>query len=117
MALFSNINFEKLRSGLSKTRNKFINNLNEAFTGIELVNEDTLDEVESILISSDIGSELSESILDMARIKLKEEKDLSKDNFLKLIKHELGKVLTKNADSRSNSADEMEKYKPYVILI
>ncbi len=114
MNLFENINFSKLKNGLSKTRTKIVNTINETVTRKAVLDDKTLDEIEEILITSDIGFDTSEKIIESARERLHGEKDRSKINILETVKKELIQVL--NTDNQTNG-NELEKYKPYVILI
>ena len=114
MNLFENINFSKLKDGLSKTRSKIVNTINETITRKAVLDDKTLDEIEEILITSDIGFDTSEKIIESARERLHREKDRSKINILESVKKELIEVLKTETQSNGN---EIEKYKPYVILI
>ena len=115
MNLFKNINFDKLKNGLAKTRNKIFNQINETFTGKAVVNESVLDELEEILITSDIGYEIAERVIEQARVSLKNEKDRSKINIIEILKKELVNTLQHNYNE--NGGIDTGKYKPYVILI
>ena len=64
--------FQKLVSGLSKTRNNIVSGLNSIFTGFSKIDEDFYEELEEILIMSDIGVNTTESILDNLREEVKE---------------------------------------------
>ena len=75
MALFDKIKFNKLKSGLSKTRNKIVNSINEKITGKAVIDENIIDEIEEILITSDIGFDTAEKIIENLRVNLKSEKD------------------------------------------
>ncbi len=116
MNLFDNINFDKLKEGLTKTRKKIVNSINEAVTGKAVVDDKTLDELEEILITSDIGFDISEKIIEQARVSYKNEKDREKINLLEYVKRELEKVFTANGNSNASKIN-IEKFKPYVILI
>ena len=85
MKLFNNLNFNRLKDGLSKTRNKLVNSITESFTGKAVIDDSTLDELEEILISSDLSSELSEKIINNLRKNLKEEKDRTLDRIAKYL--------------------------------
>ncbi|MDF2502768.1 MULTISPECIES: signal recognition particle-docking protein FtsY [Clostridium] len=66
--------FDKLKSGLSKTKNNFTDRITEILTGTVSIDEDMYDELEEILITSDIGVETSVYIIDKLREKIREEK-------------------------------------------
>lgn len=116
MNLLKNLNLGKLKTGLSKTRDKIYNSINEAVSGKALLDEKTLDEIEEILITSDIGFETTEKIIENARIALKSEKDRSNLNIIEAVKSELQNVLNKNKYDNKNG-NELDNYKPYIILV
>ena len=64
--------FKKLVSGLSKTRNNIVSGLNSIFTGFSHIDEDFYEELEEILIMSDIGVNTTEEILENLREQVKE---------------------------------------------
>ncbi len=115
MGLLNNLNFDKLKSGLTKTRNKIVNTINETISGKAVLDNKTLDEIEEILITSDIGYDTAEKIIENARIKLKSDKDRSGINIIQTVKDELTSSL--KIDSEKNEEIGIEKFKPYVILI
>jgi fused signal recognition particle receptor len=117
MVLFDNINFNKLKSGLSKTRTKIINSINEKITGKAVIDETIIDEIEEILITSDIGFDTSEKIIESVRVALKSEKDRTQFNINKIIKDELASVVSDGSPKETNKEDDISKTKPYVILI
>lgn len=111
MSIFKNFNLEKIKNGLSKTRNKIVRTISETLTGKAQIDENTLDQIEEILITSDMGVETAEKVIDNVRRNLKNEKDRSVNNVLNLIKAELYKILPDG-----NNFYEL-KVKPYIILI
>lgn len=116
MKLFKNINFDKLKSGLTKTREKVVTRIAETISGKAKLDDATLEELEEILISSDIGVETTDRIIENTRIALKSEGDRSTINIFAAIQDELVKSLKEHATVK-NEFEEIEKYKPYVILI
>ena len=56
--------FSRLREGLSKTRGKFTEGVQRAFLGEKVINEDILEELETILLTSDVGVAATQEILD-----------------------------------------------------
>ncbi len=113
MSLFKNFNFNKLKEGLSKTRDKIVNSITETVTGKAVIDELTLDQIEEILLGSDIGFDTTEKIIESVKRNLKSERDRSGEKIIDLIKKELTDVLSvKNSDSK-----ELSLNKPYIILI
>jgi fused signal recognition particle receptor len=113
MSLFNNFNFDKLKNGLAKTRNKIVNSINEVVTGKAVIDDLTIDQLEEILVSSDIGFDTTEKIIENVRINLKAEKDRSQLNIIKIVKDELVKILNQN----NSNVDDYKLHKPFVILI
>ena len=64
--------FEKLVSGLTKTRNNIVSGLNSIFTGFSNIDDDFYEELEETLIMSDIGVNTTEEILDTLKEQIKE---------------------------------------------
>ena len=116
MKLFKNLNLDKLKGGLTKTREKIFTSITETISGKAKIDEEVLDDLEEILISSDIGMDTSEKIIDATREFLKAEKDRTEENIINVIKNELVYTLEENNDGVSEYS-RLEKYKPYVILI
>ncbi len=118
MTLFDNINFNKLKSGLSKTRNKIVNSINEKITGKAVIDENIIDDIEEILLSSDIGFDTSEKIIENIRVALKSEKDRTQFNIINTVKDELVSAISNGSADDKNIEDEITIIsKPYVILI
>ena len=115
MSLFDNFNFDKLKNGLSKTRKKMVNSINELVTGRAVLDDKTLDEIEEILVTSDIGFELTTKIIDRARYFNTVEKNRKDSSITDSIKKELAKAL--EMGNLPDVENNIEKYKPYVILI
>jgi len=116
MGLFDNLNFSKLKTGLTKTRNRLVNSINETLTGKSIIDEETIDQIEEILLSSDIGALTSVRIIETVRDKIKNESSVTNLSVVNTVKEELVTVL-----SNGNGIDEQKSYndisKPYVILI
>jgi len=116
MKLFKNLNLEKLKGGLSKTREKIFTSITETISGKAKLDEEILDDLEEILITSDIGTDTTEKIIEATREFLKNEKDRTEDNVINVIKNELVYTLEENNDGISEYS-KLDNFKPYVILI
>lgn len=116
MKLFKNINLDKLKTGLSKTRNKLVSGINEAFTGKAELDEATLDELEEILISSDIGVDTAMDIIDETRKTMRSEKGRTKESAFEALQNKLKEIL-EDYSREQTEFEIIEKYKPYIILI
>ena len=103
--------FDKLKNGLGKTKSSFGDKMNNIFSSFRKVDEDLLEELEEILIMSDIGVETSSAIIDNLRQRIKKEKIESEENVKNALKEEMKKIL----DEQENGLDLSTK--PIVILV
>lgn len=118
MAILSNININKLKEGLSKTKEKLFSGISEAINTKAVVDEDVLDHLEEILISSDIGAETAFKIIENTRAELYYLNDRSKENILKTLKKEMSDVLKKSNDETTSKFEEkINEANPFVILV
>lgn len=116
MNLFKNLNLGKLKNGLTKTREKIFNSISETISGKAIIDEEVLDELEEVLITSDIGMDTAERVIEAARKSLKSEKERSEEKIISVIKNELIKSLDEHNKYKSEF-EQIEKFKPFVILI
>jgi fused signal recognition particle receptor len=118
MGLFDNFNFDKLKDGLAKTRKKLADTFKEEMTGRAVINEDLLDHIEENLITSDLGFDLTERVMDRTRYFFRLKSDRSNNSLIQTVKEELQKVL-EHGDQHLHKTLEQElpKFKPYIILI
>ena len=103
--------FDKLKSGLGKTKASINEKINNVFSTFRKVDEDLLEEFEEALIMSDVGIETSTKIIDNLRIRAKREKIETEEDLKAALRDEMKKMI-EVADERLN----LEK-KPAVILV
>ncbi|MCF6268165.1 MAG: signal recognition particle-docking protein FtsY [Melioribacteraceae bacterium] len=113
--MFKNFNLDKLKNGLSKTKKKLFDGISEAVSTKAVIDEDILDELEEILITSDIGIDTAMKIIKNTRAELYYENDRSKLNITEIIKNELISVLINGEEDRNTF--EIGDKKPFVILV
>ena len=65
--------FDKLKSGLGKTKNSFGEKISNVFNSFKKIDEDFLEELEEVLIMSDIGMQTSVNIISQLRQRIKKE--------------------------------------------
>ncbi len=85
--------FDKLKHGMNKTKNSFDEKINNIFKSFKKVDEDFLDELEEILIMSDIGMDTSVKIIGNLRQRLKKEKIQEEEEVKQLLREEMQKIL------------------------
>ena len=85
--------FDKLKQGLGKTKNSIDEKINNVFSVFRKVDEELLDELEEVLVMSDIGVETSVKIIDELRTKIKKEKIEDEDDVKKALKEIMADIL------------------------
>ena len=85
--------FDKLKNGLGNTRDNFNEKINNVFSSFRKVDEELLEELEEILIMSDIGVETSTEIISNLREKIKKEKINDEEGVKKALKEEMQEIL------------------------
>ncbi len=103
--------FDKLKQGLGKTRDSLNDKINSVFSNFRKVDENLLEELEEILIMSDIGVETATEIISRLRNRIKLEKITDEQGVKNVLKEEMQKIL----DKVPNGLEL--KTKPTVILV
>ncbi len=85
--------FEKLKNGLSKTKQSFDDKINSVFSNFRKVDEDLLDELEEALVMSDIGMNTSVKIISNLRDRIKKEKIEDEEAVRQALREEMQKML------------------------
>ena len=85
--------FDKLKNGLNKTKKSFDEKINNVFSNFRKVDEEFLDELEEVLIMSDIGVETSTKIIDSLRERIKKEKIEGEEEVKKALREKMKKIL------------------------
>ena len=85
--------FDKLKNGLNKTKTSFDEKINNVFKNFRKVDEDFLDELEEVLIMSDIGMNTSIKIISNLREKIKKEKIQDEEEVKQALREEMQKIL------------------------
>lgn len=85
--------FDKLKNGLGKTRDNFNEKINNVFSGFRKVDEELLEELEEILIMSDIGVDTSVQIISALRDRIKKEKITDEEGVKTALKEEMQRIL------------------------
>ena len=103
--------FGKLKNGLGKTKKTINDKINNVFSSFRKVDEELLEELEEVLVTSDIGMETSINIIDSLRTKIKKEKIEDEESVKKALK-EIMKEILDVAEPKLNL-----ETKPSVILV
>ena len=85
--------FDKLKNGLNKTKTSFDEKINNVFSNFRKVDEEFLDELEEVLIMSDIGMDTSIKIISNLRERMKKEKIQDEEDVKQSLREEMQKIL------------------------
>ncbi len=103
--------FEKLKTGLSKTKESFNTKINEVFSNFRKVDEEFLEELEEVLIMSDMGVDTSVKIVDNLRKRIRKDNIKEEEEVKEALRDEIKKIF----DEVDNSLNLNTK--PSVILV
>lgn len=114
---FSKQKKENLDQGLKKTKDSFLGKIARAVVGKSKVDEEVLDNLEEILITSDVGVETTLKIIEKIEARVKKDKVLGTEELNGILKEEIENLL-EESDSGSESFDvKSEDKDPYVIMV
>ena len=85
--------FDKLKQGLNKTKTSFDEKINNVFSNFRKVDENFLDELEEVLIMSDIGMDTSVKIISNLRERIKKQKIQDEEEVKQALREEMQKIL------------------------
>ena len=112
---FSKQDQNKLETGLAKTKNSFLSRLGKVVVGKTKIDEDFLDELESILIQADVGVATTLKIIDALEDRTKKEKYLGFNDLIKMLREEISGLLTqKEIDEK---VSENNNHHPHVVMV
>ena len=105
MGMFGNV-FEKLKVGLTKTRDGLTDKINEALKLAVTIDEDLYEELEEILITSDIGMDTTVEIIDRLKEKIRKEKINDTNMVLPALKEVIKDMLLEGTDEEEEEAEK-----------
>lgn len=120
MGLFGLFNKEKketLDQGLSKTKESVFSKLTRAVAGKSKVDEEVLDNLEEVLVSSDVGVETTLRIIERIEERVSKDKYLNTSELNKILKEEIAGLLSENNSSQVTDFDDALPATPYVIMV
>ncbi|MDD2618789.1 MAG: signal recognition particle-docking protein FtsY [Bacteroidales bacterium] len=116
-SIFSKDKKEKLDQGLSKTKESFFTKINRAIAGKSKVDDQVLDQLEEILIGSDVGVETTLRIIERIEKRIERDKYVTTDELYTILREETAELLIENNQEASNDFIIPENSKPYVIMV
>ena len=108
---------ESLNKGLEKTKESVFHKLSRAVAGKSKVDEEVLDKLEEVLVSSDVGVETTLNIISRIEARVAKDKYLSTAELNTILKEEIVALLEKNQDDQQSDFSSPLKSVPYVIMV
>ena len=115
--LFSNKKKETLDKGLEKTKESVFSKLARAVAGKSTVDDDVLDDLEEVLITSDVGVETTVKIIHRIEERVARDKYVSTSELDRILREEIASLLEENHSNDNENWDLPSDHKPYVILV
>lgn len=115
--LFSKEKKETLDKGLQKTNENFFGKLGKALVGKSTVDEEVLDNLEEVLVSSDVGVNTTLKIIDRIQQRVARDKYLGASELDRILKEEIAALLSENHSEDLLEFQTPEGKKPYVIMV
>ena len=117
MGLFSRFQKDTLDKGLAKTKESVFKKISRAIVGKSTVDDEVLDNLEEVLITSDVGVETTLKIIERIQERARADKYLNTNELNKLLRDEITALLAENKANSHDNAIETTAGKPYVIMV
>jgi fused signal recognition particle receptor len=116
-SFFSKEKKDKLDQGLEKTKSGLLDRIGKALLGKSTVDNDFLDELEEILVTSDVGIETTLKIIDRLKDRAARDKFINSSELNKLLKEEIASLLSENDNPYLATFENLQGKKPYVMMV
>ena len=114
---FSKDKKEKLDQGLEKTREGVFSKLTKAVIGKSRVDDEVLDNLEEVLVTSDVGVETTLKIIKRIEARVAEDKYVGTDQLNRMLREEIVELLKENNSGDVDGLPIQSDKKPYVIMV
>jgi fused signal recognition particle receptor len=108
---------ESLNKGLEKTKESVFHKLSRAVAGKSKVDDEVLDNLEEVLVSSDVGVATTLSIIERIEARVAKDKYLNTGELNAILKEEIVALLEKNQNDSASDFSQTLKNVPYVIMV
>ena len=115
--LFSKKKKETLDEGLSKTKENVFAKITRAVAGKSKVDDEVLDELENVLVTSDVGVDTTLKIIKRIEERVARDKYVSTSELTTILRQEIASLLTENGSADGDSFDLPSGPNPYVIMV
>lgn len=114
---FSKPKKETLDKGLERTKTSFLSKIARTIVGKSKVDDDVLDDLEEVLISSDVGVETTLKIIEKIEARVKKDKVLGTEELQRILKEEIAQLLDEGSANNPIQTSFQEGKEPYVIMV
>lgn len=114
---FSKEKKESLDKGLEKSKENFFSKLGKALVGKSTVDEEVLDNLEEVLVSSDVGVETTLKIVERIQERVARDKYMSTSELDRILKEEVAALLSETNNTDFQDFETPADKKPYVIMV
>lgn len=108
---------ETLDKGLEKTKESVFTKISRAIAGKSTVDDDVLDDLEEVLITSDVGVDTTLKIIERIQERVARDKYVSTSELNNILREEIAELLEENNTGDLDDWDLPSDHKPYVILV
>jgi fused signal recognition particle receptor len=115
--LFSKEKKETLDKGLEKSKESFFGKLGKALVGKSTVDDEVLDNLEEVLVTSDVGVGTTLKIIERIQKRVERDKYLGTSELDRILKEEIASLLSENNTSDTQDFETPPDKKPYVIMV
>ncbi len=115
--IFSSEKKETLDKGLEKSKTSFFSKLGKAVAGKSKVDDDVLDNLEEVLVTSDVGVNTTLKIIDRIEERVSKDKYLGTDELNTILREEIAGLLSETTQEESSDFILPDGVKPYVIMV
>ncbi|HNU60482.1 MAG TPA: signaling recognition particle receptor family protein, partial [Aquaticitalea sp.] len=115
--IFASDKKETLDKGLEKSKTSFFSKLNKAVAGKSKVDDDVLDNLEEVLVSSDVGVATTLKIIERIEARVAKDKYLGTSELNKILREEIAGLLSETNTGNATEFSLPQHKKPYVIMV
>ena len=115
--IFSSEKKETLDKGLEKSKSSFLGKLSKAVAGKSKVDEDVLDKLEEILVTSDVGVNTTLKVIQRIEARVEKDKYLGTDELNQILRDEIAGLLSETNSGEATEFTIPENKKPYVLMV
>ncbi|MGY6648271.1 signal recognition particle-docking protein FtsY [Wenyingzhuangia sp. IMCC45574] len=115
--IFSSDKKETLDKGLEKSKSSFFSKLSKAVAGKSKVDDDVLDNLEEILISSDVGVNTTLKIIERIEERVEKDKYLGTEELNQILREEIAGLLSETSGEDATDFSIPKDKKPYVLMV